>query len=75
MAKGWGLGAMITSEEGPDGRSAGAQTWGGIANCYFWLDPTRRVAGLFLSQIMPFGDARALELAGLFERDVYRALT
>ena len=71
MVKRWGLGAMISPFAGPDGRSAGAQSWGGIANCYFWLDPTRRVAGIFLTQIMPFGDRRVLDLSAAFERAVY----
>jgi CubicO group peptidase (beta-lactamase class C family) len=71
MVKRWGLGAMITPEAGPNGRSPGSQSWGGIANCYFWLDPVKRVAGIFLTQIMPFGDKRVLDLSGQFERGVY----
>lgn len=74
MTKRWGLSAMITPEAGPNGRSAGSQTWGGIANCYFWLDPVKRVAGIFLTQIMPFGDKRVLDLCGRFERGVYGLL-
>jgi methyl acetate hydrolase len=74
MRKTWGLGAMITPEAGPNGRSAGSQTWGGIANCYFWLDPVKLVAGIFLTQIMPFGDKRVLDLCGRFERGVYGLL-
>jgi methyl acetate hydrolase len=73
MSKRWGLGAMITPVAVPDGRSAGSQTWGGIANCYYWLDPVRRIAGVFLTQIMPFGDKRILDLSAAFERDIYGA--
>ena len=71
MAKRWGLHAMVTPSAGPDGRSAGSQGWGGIANCYFWIDPNKRIAGIFLTQIMPFGDERALALSAAFERGVY----
>jgi methyl acetate hydrolase len=73
MVKRWGLAAMITPAAVPHGRSAGSQTWGGIANCYFWLDPAKRIAGVFLTQVMPFGDRRILDLAAAFERAIYGA--
>jgi CubicO group peptidase (beta-lactamase class C family) len=71
MPKKWGLSAMLTPEAGPNGRSAGSLTWGGIANCYFWIDPVKGITGIFMTQIMPFGDPKALDLAGAFEREVY----
>ena len=37
----WGLGYMITTQPGPNGRSAGSLTWGGIHNTYYWLSRTR----------------------------------
>ena len=74
MPKGWGLSGMITHKPGPNGRSAGSVAWGGLANCYFWLDPSRELAALFLTQILPFGDARSLNVLGGFERELYRAL-
>jgi CubicO group peptidase (beta-lactamase class C family) len=70
-SKRWSLGAMMTMDQGPDGRSAGSQAWGGIANCFFWLDPVKRITGLLLTQILPFGDAKVLNLLGEFERSVY----
>jgi hypothetical protein len=72
-SKKWGLGALVNVEAVPGGRSAGSMAWGGIANCYFWLDPARRVAGLMLTQILPFGDPIALNLFAAFERGVYEA--
>jgi methyl acetate hydrolase len=74
MPKGWGLSGMITKEAGPNGRSPGSVAWGGLANCYFWLDPIENVAALFLTQILPFGDSRILEILGNFERELYREL-
>jgi methyl acetate hydrolase len=74
MPKGWGLSGMITKEPGPHGRSAGSLAWGGLANCYFWLDTDEKVAGLFLTQILPFGDSRSLDILGDFERELYREL-
>jgi CubicO group peptidase (beta-lactamase class C family) len=70
----WGLGWMITPQPGPNGRSAGSLTWGGIFNSYYWIDPTKQVAGVILTQFLPFADPRALALAGAFERAVYTAL-
>ena len=70
----WGLGWMITPQPGPNGRSAGSLTWGGIFNSYYWVDPTKQVAGVILTQFLPFADPRALALGGAFERAVYGAL-
>ncbi len=70
----WGLAYMINTEPGPDGRSAGSLSWGGIFNSYYWIDPTRRVAAVILTQILPFADPRALALLAAFERAVYAAL-
>jgi methyl acetate hydrolase len=71
--KRWGLGFLINPEPGPAGRSAGSLAWAGLANCYYWADPARSVAGVFLAQLLPFGDAAALEAFGDFERAVYSA--
>jgi methyl acetate hydrolase len=70
----WGLGYMINTRPGPSGRSAGSLTWGGIYNTYYWLDPQKRVAGLILTQILPFADPAVLRLYGEFESGVYGAL-
>lgn len=70
----WGLGYMINTLPGPNGRSAGSVTWAGIYNTYYWLDPKKRVAGVILTQILPFADYPAVALYGRFERAVYGAL-
>jgi len=70
----WGLGFMLNLDPGPSGRSAGTVSWGGIYNTYYWLDPGRRVAGVILTQILPFADARVLGLYGRFERAIYEVL-
>jgi CubicO group peptidase (beta-lactamase class C family) len=67
----WGLGALFNVEAVPGGRSAGSLGWGGVANCYYWLDPLARLAGVFMTQILPFGDPTALALFAAFERAVY----
>ena len=71
MPKKWGLGYMINTVEAPTGRSAGSLAWAGLANTYYWIDPARRVAGLFLTQILPFADPTALGVFDRFERAIY----
>jgi methyl acetate hydrolase len=70
----WGLGTMINVQEGPNGRSAGTLTWAGIFNTHYWIDPARRVTGVIMMQVLPFGDPRAMKVYGQFERSVYNAL-
>ena len=71
MAKKWGLGAMITTQAVPGGRAEGSLCWAGMANTYFWIDPTRRLTGVLLTQIMPFADPGVLDLFARFERAIY----
>ena len=67
----WGLGYMLNMTPGPNGRSAGTVSWAGIFNSYYWLDPARRIAGVILTQMLPFADPEMLRLLGEFERGVY----
>ncbi len=71
MVKKWGLGYMISTEDAPTGRSANSLAWAGLANTYYWLDPTKRLAGLILTQILPFADPTVLRLFGEFESAIY----
>jgi CubicO group peptidase (beta-lactamase class C family) len=70
----WGYGYMLNLQAGPNGRSAGTVSWGGLFNTYYWLDPAKRVSGLIMTQILPFADARALKVYGQLERAVYDSL-
>jgi methyl acetate hydrolase len=69
----WGLGFLISVDEQPGKRSPGSLSWGGINNTYFWVDPTRGIAGVILMQFLPFADEKALGVYDAFERAVYRA--
>jgi methyl acetate hydrolase len=71
--KQWGLGFVMNPKPGPNGRAAGSLAWAGLGNCYYWADPTNGVAGVFLTQLFPFGDAAAVAAFGAFERAVYDA--
>jgi len=70
----WGLGYMMNLQAGPNGRSAGTFSWGGLFNTYYWLDPAKHVTGLIMTQILPFADQRAVKLYGQLERGVYDTL-
>ena len=71
----WGFGHMINMQPVPDGRSAGSLTWAGLFNTYYWIDPKRRIAAVFMTQVLPFADQRALRVYRQFERHIYAAAT
>jgi CubicO group peptidase (beta-lactamase class C family) len=71
MSKKWGLSFLINTQAVPGGRSANSLAWAGLANTYFWIDRTKRVCGVFASQLLPFYDDTAIDLLGKFERAVY----
>jgi CubicO group peptidase (beta-lactamase class C family) len=70
----WGFGHMITMQPVAGGRGAGSLTWAGLFNTYYWIDPVKRVAAVFMTQVLPFADTRALRLYGRFEHGLYAAL-
>ncbi len=67
-----GLSFLINAEALPGARSAGSLAWAGINNTWFWLDPAAKIAGVFMTQILPFADPAVLEAFDAFERAVYR---
>jgi len=74
MQQKWGLSFDINTRPGPNGRSAGSYGWAGLLNCYYWIDPVRKVTGAMFTQLLPFYDARVVELYGAFERGLYSGL-
>jgi CubicO group peptidase (beta-lactamase class C family) len=68
----WGLGFLITTDQVPGKRSPGSLSWGGINNTYFWIDPSRGMAGVILMQYLPFADVKALAIYDAFERGAYQ---
>jgi methyl acetate hydrolase len=68
----FGLGFLITADQIPGKRSPGSLSWGGINNTYFWVDPSRGIAGVILMQYLPFADPKALALHDEFERAAYQ---
>jgi CubicO group peptidase (beta-lactamase class C family) len=71
MEQKWGLGFLINTQRGPNGRNAGSLAWAGLVNTYFWIDPTAGIAAVLLTQSMPFADPKALALLAALERGLY----
>lgn len=74
MEKKWGLGFLINTQPLATGRSAGSLSWAGIFNSYYWIDPAKKVTGVIMMQLLPFFDAKALQVLERFEKAVYNEL-
>jgi CubicO group peptidase (beta-lactamase class C family) len=67
MPQKWGLSFLINTAQTPQGRAPGSLAWAGVANTFFWIDPTKRVTGVFITQQLPFFDPKALALFRAYE--------
>jgi methyl acetate hydrolase len=74
MPQKWGLSFLINTAQTPQGRSPGSLAWAGLANTFFWIDPTKRVTGVFVTQLLPFFDPKAITLFRDYEAAVYTSL-
>jgi CubicO group peptidase (beta-lactamase class C family) len=70
IPKKWGYGFLINTRAAPTGRSAGSLAWAGTANCYYWIDRTRKIAGVTMMQFVPFADPQGIDAALAFETAV-----
>ena len=71
MRKKHGLGYMINCEQWPNRRAIGSGCWAGVFNTYFWFDPAHGLAGLLMTQVLPFADHGTMALLDAFEEAVY----
>ena len=74
IEKSWGLTFQINDEPLPTGRPAGGLMWAGLANSFFWIDTANDVAGAYISQQLPFADARSYQLYEDIETATYNQL-
>jgi CubicO group peptidase (beta-lactamase class C family) len=74
MPQKWGLSFLINTAQTPQGRSPGSLAWAGVANTFFWIDATKRVTGVCMTQLLPFFDPKAIALFRAYEAAVYQAL-
>jgi methyl acetate hydrolase len=70
----WGLTFLINPARTKAGRSPGSLAWAGLMNSYYWIDPTKNIAGVYATQILPFCDVNSLKLFEEFETAVYEAV-
>jgi CubicO group peptidase (beta-lactamase class C family) len=74
VPKGFSFGFQVNLLPTPTGLPAGGLMWAGLANTYFWIDPTTGIGGVFMSQVLPFADTKALPLFLRVQQAVYEAL-
>jgi methyl acetate hydrolase len=74
VPKTWGLSFQINEAPAPTGRPAGGLMWAGLANSYYWIDAKTGVAGVYITQILPFADKKSYPLYLDFETAVYQSL-
>ena len=63
---------MRFEEDVPGMRHAGSQGWAGVLNSHFWFDPKADLAGLLMTQSLPFVEPRFVATYESFERAAYR---
>jgi CubicO group peptidase (beta-lactamase class C family) len=74
IVKKWSLAFLLNTEPVPGHRSAHSLAWAGLANTYYWIDPAKQIAGIIMTQILPFLDSKVLELFDKFEKAIYAIL-
>lgn len=55
QTEGWGFSFSISHSPEITGRAAGAASWEGIANLFWFADRTNNIGGLIATQILPYG--------------------
>ena len=68
------VGFMRNEEDIPGKRSAGAQSWAGVLNSHYWIDPAKDVAAVIMTQSLPFVEERFMNNYNAYERAVYAGL-
>lgn len=67
--------AFVRSEaDVPGKRSAGTQSWAGVCNTHYWIDPARDVAAVIMTQSLPFVEPPLMKTYDAYERAVYAGL-
>jgi methyl acetate hydrolase len=68
------LGFMRFDEDIPGMRRAGSQGWAGVLNSHYWFDPKSDLAGVLMTQSLPFIEPRYAATYEAFERAAYKTL-
>ena len=70
--QGWGLGFHLTLADVPGMRSSGTGDWAGVFNSYYWIDRSKGIGGVLMTQLLPFFDMPVIETLIDFEMAVYQ---
>jgi methyl acetate hydrolase len=70
----WGLGFQLAQPKvkKSDMRTPGSGTWAGIFNTHFWVDPSKEIGVIVMTQVLPFYDEQAMKLLSGVEEIVYK---
>ena len=63
---------MRFDEDIPGMRHAGSQAWAGVLNTHYWFDPSVGLAGVLMTQSLPFVEPRFMDTYEQFERTAYQ---
>jgi methyl acetate hydrolase len=74
VPQGWGLGFHLTLADVPDMRSRGTGDWAGVFNSYYWIDRSKGIAAVLMTQLLPFFDMPVIETLVGFEMAVYQQM-
>jgi methyl acetate hydrolase len=55
----------------PGRRSASSQSWAGVLNTHYWLDPRKGIGAVIMTQSLPFVEPRFMQLYADYETAVY----
>lgn len=66
-----GFGFMRVEGDVPGMRRAGSVAWAGVCNSHYWIDPSSGMAGVFMTQSLPFGEEPYMAAYEAFERAAY----
>ncbi|KAH9238188.1 hypothetical protein K456DRAFT_1747779 [Colletotrichum gloeosporioides 23] len=72
--EGWGLSFSISHHPSSTGRPAGAASWEGLANLYWFADRKNKLGGIIATQIAPYGDPYVLECSDKVETEIYKII-
>lgn len=68
----WGLGFHLTLVDLPGMRSSGTGDWAGLFNSYYWIDRSKGIGGVLMTQLLPFFDMPVIKTLLGFESAVYQ---
>lgn len=71
LPKSWAMTFLVNDAPAPTGRAAGSLSWAGLANVYYWIDRSTGLAGVWMTQIFPFGDPASMRGYLEFETAAY----